>query len=183
MAPLGWATLPDALVLKSDEHWTSHSVLPGFRSQQRALQSPPLAETSVRGFNAGSMVVVIVVTIDVSVDVDVDVSVVVEYSITQGERSVDVASNDVVEPPSQKMSHSVPPPRFMLERSTQTAVQPSVVTVTTACLLARTGLPVALVALTVYSRPMRPKTTDLVIRILPMVMTLMDGKKDVQVVY
>ena len=137
-------------------------------SQWTSMSSKSI-EVTVRGAKAA---LVIVVTVDVLVDVAID--------ITQGVEGVDVVSNELVKPPSQKMSHSVPPPRFTLERSTQTAVQPSAVTVTAVCLLARTGLPVALVALTVHSRPMRLKTTDLVIRILPMVMTLVDGKKDVQ---
>lgn len=77
----------------------------------------------------------------------------------------------------------MPLPRSELDRSQQTAVQPLLVTVTTACRLARTGLPIALVALTVHTRPTRPKTTDLVIRMMPTVMTLMDGKKNVRVVY
>ncbi len=145
-----------------------HTVSSLSMSQWTLMSSKSIAVT-VRGAKAA---LVVVVAVDVAID-----------DITQGETGVAVASSDVVEPPSQKMSHSVPPPRFTLERSTQTAVQPSVVTVTTVCLLARTGLPVALVALTVYSRLKRPKTTDLVIRILPMVMTLMYGKKDVQVVY
>ena len=44
----GRAALPGILVLKSDAHWTSHSV-PGIRSQQRAVQSPKVPEICPRG--------------------------------------------------------------------------------------------------------------------------------------
>lgn len=76
----------------------------------------------------------------------------------------------------------MPVPKSLLDRSQQIAVQPSLVTVTTACRLARTGLPVASMALIVHTRLTRPKTTDLVTRISPKVMRLMDAKKNVQVV-
>ena len=159
--------------MESDEHCTSHSVLPGFSSQQTALQSPSVA-TSVRGIMAA-------LAIGSIVDVDVEVAIDITQGVDIGV-GVDVAGIDVEKPPLQERSHSTVPSPRMLARSVQTAVQPPLVTVTTVCLLARTGLSVTLLALTVHSRPMRLKTTDFVIRILPMAMTLMEGKKNVQVV-
>ena len=109
-----------------------------------------------------------------SVEVEVKVgtspvTVVVEVVV-----DVDVVGIDVKSLLSQEASQRVaisPPKASTLE---QTAVQPSLVTVTVAigCRLARAGLPVILVALVVLTkltRPTRPKTTDLVTRILLMV--------------
>ena len=96
------------------------------------------------------------------------VTVVVEVVV-----DVDVVGIDVKSLLSQEASQRVAmsPPKAIT--SQQTAVQPSLVTVTVAigCRLARAGLPVILVALAVLTRltrPTRPKTTDLVTRILLM---------------
>ena len=87
---------------------------------------------------------------------------------------VDVLGIDVKSLLSQEALQrvAIAPPKATT--SQQTAVQPSLVTVTVAndCPLARAGLPVTLVALAVLirlTRPTRPKTTDLVTRILLMV--------------
>ena len=61
----------------------------------------------------------------------------------------------------------------------QTAVQPLLEAVTV-CLLARTGLPAALVALAEHTRLTRPKTTDEVTSILLTEVRLMNAKKNVQ---
>ena len=107
-----------------------------------------------------------------SVEVEVGtspVTVVVEVVV-----DVEVVGIDVKSLLSQEESQrvAISPPKAMT--SQQTAVQPSLVTVTVAsgCRLARAGLPVILVALAVLTRltrPTRPKTTDLVTRILLMV--------------
>lgn len=158
--------LPGTLVLKSDEHWTSHSV-PGIRSQQMAVQSPSTAETTARWFTAA-------LAFDVTVFISVDVEI-----------NVDVAGIDVGKSVSHEAPHDVAMAPKKPVTSSQMAVQPplTTVTVTNSCRLARTGLPATLVAVTVHTRLTRPKTTDLVIRILPMVMRLMDAKKNVQVLY
>ena len=108
-----------------------------------------------------------ITSIEVEVEVGTSpVTVVVEVVI-----DVDVVGIDVGTVVSQEASQRVAmsPPKAIT--SQQTAVQPSLVTVTVAigCLLARAGLPVTLVALaalTRLSRPTRPKTTELVTRIL-----------------
>lgn len=62
----GGATLPGNSVLNSDEHRTSHSV-PGIRSQQIAVQSPLVAETTVRRFKAAlASAVAVVEDVEVS---------------------------------------------------------------------------------------------------------------------
>ena len=71
----------------------------------------------------------------------------------------------------------------MLREPSQTAMQPLLVTVAIACLLAWTGLPIASVALTVQTKLTRPKTTESVTRILLMEMKSMEVIKNVQVVY
>lgn len=67
---------------------------------------------------------------------------------------------------------SLRPGRFQ-----QIAVQPSLVTVTAVCRLARTGLGVTVLASTEEKRPTRPKRTPLATRILLTVMRLMDTKR------
>ena len=106
-----------------------------------------------------------------SMEVEVEVgtspvTVVVEVVV-----DVDVVGMDVGTVVSQEASQRVAmsPPKAIT--SQQTAMQPSLVTVTVAigCRLARAGLPVTLVALAVLTRltrPTRPKTTDLATRIL-----------------
>lgn len=105
-------------------------------------------------------------SIEVEVEVGTSpVTVVVEVVI-----DVDVVGIDVGTVVSQEAVQRVAmaPPKAI--SSQQTAVQPSLVTVTVAigCRLARAGLPVtlALAVLTRLTRPTRPKTTDLVTRIL-----------------
>lgn len=206
--------------MKSDEHWTSHSV-PGIRSQQTAVQSPLVVVNTARCLKAASLDVVGIdveesdqspsqvilqssspssssieqtvvqppSAMDISIcwskaalDVTVDITVDVEVNVGVG---VGVETMIVEKPPSQVTSHAVLPGggrgpssslRNMLE---QTAVQPLLVTVTSACRLAMTGLPFALVALAVHTRLTRPKTTDLVTSILAMLMRLVDAKKNV----
>lgn len=48
--------LPGIAVLKSEEHWTSHSV-PGIKSQQTAVQSSWTADTTVRWCKATGIAV------------------------------------------------------------------------------------------------------------------------------
>lgn len=210
--------------MKSDEHWTSHSV-PGIRSQQTAVQSPLVVVNTARCLKAASLDVVGIdveesdqspsqvilqssspssssieqtvvqppSAMDISIrwskaalDVTVDITVDVEVNVGVGVGvSVGVETMIVEKPPSQVTSHAVLPGggrgpssslRNMLE---QTAVQPLLVTVTSACRLAMTGLPFALVAWAVHTRLTRPKTTDLVTSILAMVMRLVDAEKNV----
>lgn len=119
-----------------------------------------------------------VLVVDALIDVTVVTTMEVEVEVDMG-----VAGILVEKPPEQWTSHSVPTPFTSLEGSIQTAVQPLLVTVTVACRLARTGLPMALVAFTVDTRLTSPKTTDLLTRILSTFMRLMDAMKYVQVVY
>ena len=122
------------------------------------------SQTSVHWlFVVVTVAVTMGVTVGVTVDMDVDVA--------------DIVVMRAVEPISwhQTSQSEV--------TASQIAVQSPLVTVTAACLLARIGLPVTFVALTVYARLMRPKTTDLVTSILATVIRRMDAKKDVQVEY
>ena len=189
--------------MKSPEHWTSHSV-PGIRFQQTAVQSSWTVENTVRWFKAALVLDVdsgvegIVVEKPISHSKLQSISpsktsrsqtsvhwlfVAVTVGVTVGvtvDMAVDVADSVVmraVEPISWHQTSQSE------ETPSQIAVQSPLVTVTAACRLARIGLPVTLVALTVHIRLMRPKTTDLVTSILPTVIRRMDAKKDVRVVY
>lgn len=156
-----------------EEKPTSHSKvqsksLSSSSIMQISWQAPSVAPVEVTGVRCTKPPSVVVVTVTITVEDSVDVG---------------VAGKLVLKPPSQKTSHSTPWPRSKLGRLLQTAVQPLLVIVTTDSRLARIGLPVTWVALTVHTRLTRPKTTDLVIRILPTVVKLMDDKKNVWIVY
>lgn len=89
--------------MKSDEHWTSHSV-PGIRSQQIAVQSPLVTVATVRFSKAASVV-------GVTVGVDID-----------------VVGIDVTESPPHSKPQSISPSSSLTR---QTALQSPLVVETT----------------------------------------------------
>ena len=115
------------------------------------------------------------VPVDVAVDVDVDVAVDVDVDVrVDVDADVEVTSCHKESPPQDTSQRT--PPRTE-PKSLQTAVQPLLEAVNT-CLLSRTGLPAALVALVENTRLARPKTTDGVKRILLTEVRWMNAKKE-----
>ena len=115
--------------------------------------------------------------VDITVDVEIGVGVGVGVKNSIPDKPSSQETSQIVVPGGSPSSLS---PASMSDMFSQTAVQPFLMTVTTACRLARSGLPFILVALTMHTRLARLMTTDLVTSILPTVMRLMDAEKDVR---